>query len=107
MERVDMWGRHALMKLSKTKETIMKVTIVMFLLLQMAHAQNLPPSEQERLKEENQTLRTENKLLKSELQKLKSQNATDSARMMEVLQKGKKYQEDQLKALEELDQETN
>lgn len=48
-------------------------------------------------------LEAENRALREENQKLKSQNSADTARMMEVLQKGKKYQEEQLKALEELE----
>lgn len=50
-------------------------------------------------------LEAENKALREENQKLKNQNTADTARMMEVLQKGKKYQEEQLKALEELEKE--
>lgn len=51
------------------------------------------------------SLEAENRALREENQRLKNQNNADTARMMEVLQKGKKYQEEQLKALEELEKE--
>lgn len=69
------------------------------LLSASAFSQILSPEEQKALVEEN-------KFLKEEILKAK-QNPTpqDSAKLMETLKKGQKYQEDQAKALEELDKE--
>lgn len=49
----------------------------------------------------------ENNKLKQELSNLKTQSATvpDSSRIMEALQKGKKFQEESNQFLEELDRE--
>ncbi len=82
----------------------MKMGILILLFTLPAFSQSLSPEEQKRLIEENSALKQENQKLKSELSKHQGQNA-DTARMMEILQKGKKYQEDQLKALEELENE--
>ena len=62
----------------------------------IAWAQNLTPEEQKNLIEEN-------KMLKEQLKK--QQNPEVPANMMQALQKGQKYQEEQNKALEELDKE--
>lgn len=83
----------------------MKLFIPILFFTQIAFSQSLTSEEQKRLIQDNQSLRAENKRLQEELAKVKGQNSADTARMMEVLQKGKKYQEEQLKALEELDQD--
>jgi hypothetical protein len=45
-------------------------------------------------------------MLRDEIQRLKTQPApADSRKMMDALMKGKKFQEEQNKALEELDKE--
>lgn len=76
---------------------VMKITIILILLSSLATAQNLTPEEQKNLIEEN-------KMLREQLNKQQTQPA-DSAKMMEALKKGQKYQEEQNKALEELDKE--
>lgn len=77
----------------------MKLLSCLFLFVSLAQAQNLSPEEQKRLLDEN-------KFLKEELMKAKTNPAPEqSNQMMQALQKGKKFQEDQNKALEELDQE--
>jgi len=75
----------------------MKKTILIFLLISSAHAQNLSPKEQQELIEEN-------KMLKAEIKKLQN-TPSDSSKLMDALKKGQKYQEEQIKALEELDKE--
>ncbi len=56
--------------------------------------------------EEQQKLIKENKFLREEALKKKTQvDNEESKKMMEVLQKGKKHQEDQIEFLKELDQE--
>lgn len=60
-------------------------------------AQNLSPEEQKNLIEEN-------KMLREQLKK-QQENPKVPDNMMQVLQKGQKYQEEQNKALEELDKE--
>ena len=76
----------------------MKTSILLILLLcSFAEAQNLSPEEQKNLIEEN-------KMLREQLKKQQEAPA-DSAKMMEALKKGQKYQEEQNKALEELDKE--
>lgn len=60
-------------------------------------AQNLSPEEQQKLIEEN-------KFLKAEILKAK-ESPQDSAKIMETLKKGQKFQEEQARALEELDKE--
>lgn len=62
-----------------------------------AFAQNLSPEEQKNLIEEN-------KFLKQEILKAK-ETPQDSAKLMETLQKGQRFQEEQNKALEELERE--
>ncbi len=75
----------------------MKILIPLLLLLSAsAWSQNLTPEEQKNLIEEN-------KMLKEQLKK--QQNPEVPAHMMRALQKGQKYQEEQNKALEELDKE--
>ena len=74
--------------------------LMTFLIATAAVAQNLSPEEQRRLTDEN-------KMLREEIQRLKTQPArpAESGKMMEALMKGKKFQEEQNKALEELDKE--
>lgn len=87
----------------------MKFLISLMFMTSLACAQNLSPAEQKRLLEENQSLKEEIKFLKEEVMKAKNQagqpTSKDNAKMMETLIKGQKYQEAQLKALEELDKE--
>jgi hypothetical protein len=78
---------------------MIKFTLCLLLLHGAASAQNLSPGEQKRLVDEN-------KMLRDEIQRLKTQPApADSRKMMDALMKGKKFQEEQNKALEELDKE--
>jgi uncharacterized protein YlxW (UPF0749 family) len=76
---------------------IMKILILMMFLITSAFAQNLSPKEQKDLIEEN-------KMLREELNKLQN-HPGNSNKIMEALKKGQKYQEEQNKALEELDKE--
>lgn len=75
----------------------MKYLILIFISV-FSHAQNLSPEEQKALIEEN-------KMLREQIKKRQAAPPQDSAKMMEALKKGQKYQEDQNKALEELDKE--
>lgn len=76
----------------------MKIIIPLLLLLSsFAIAEELTPDEQKAIIEEN-------KMLREQLKKQQEAPA-DSAKMMEALKKGQKYQEEQNKALEELDKE--
>jgi hypothetical protein len=62
-------------------------------------AQNLSPEEQKKLIEEN-------RILKDQLQKSKSSTTpSDSAKIMEALKRGEKFQKEQNQMLEELDKE--
>lgn len=73
--------------------------LILIILSFSAYSQNLSPEEQKRLIEEN-------KMLREEIRKLKTEPAPqESMKMMEALQKGRKYQEDSNKLLEELDHE--
>lgn len=86
----------------------MKLIIVVMIASSFAFSQNLSPEEQKKLIQENKELKEEVKFLKQEVLKAKSIPAVDSAKttqMMEALKKGQKFQEDQNKALEELDKE--
>lgn len=74
----------------------MKILIIFALMTSSLFAQNLSPEEQKNLIEEN-------KMLKEQLKK--QQNPEVPADMMKALQKGQKFQEEQNKALEELDKE--
>lgn len=74
----------------------MKILLLMILTSPL-YAQNLTPEEQKNLIEEN-------KFLKEEILKAK-ETPQDSAKIMETLKKGQRFQEDQAKALEELDKE--
>ena len=65
------------------------------------HAQNLTPDQQKKLLEEVRILREKVKTLESKTQS----SPTVDASTMETLKKGLKYQKDQQKALDELDQE--
>lgn len=76
---------------------VMKILIILALLSFVASAQNLTPEEQKHLIEEN-------KMLREQLKKQQEAPA-DSAKMMEALKKGQKFQEEQNNALEELDKE--
>lgn len=78
----------------------MKIFFIFIFAAMTGNAQNLTQEEQKRLIEEN-------KFLKEEILKLKSQQSApqNSAKIMEALQKGKTFQEEQQKALEELDKE--
>lgn len=82
----------------------MKILVFIFIISMPAFSQSLSPEDQKRLLEENSALKKENQQLKEELSRVQGPSG-DTARMMEVLQKGKKYQEDQLRALEELEKE--
>ncbi|MFL5808428.1 MAG: hypothetical protein ACJ749_02845 [Flavisolibacter sp.] len=75
----------------------MKIIIALCLLSNFTFAQNLSPDEQKKLVEEN-------KMLREEIMKSKA-NPEVPPNMMEALQKGQKFQEDQNKALEELDKD--
>jgi hypothetical protein len=77
----------------------MKIFFVITCSIFIINAWAMTPEEQQKLIEENKFLREE--ALKS---KTKVDNQ-ESKRMMEVLQKGKKHQEDQIEFLKELDQE--
>ena len=62
-------------------------------------AQNLSPEEQKKLIEEN-------RILKDQLQKSKSSTTpSDSAKIMQALKRGEKFQKEQNQMLEELDKE--
>lgn len=84
-----------------------KLLLCLFCLVPPLFAQSLTPEEQKKLIEENKALKEEVKFLKSEIIKVKTSDATpqDSKKMMEVLQKGKRYQEEQNQALEELNKD--
>lgn len=82
----------------------MKFFILIISLSLPAFSQPLSQEDQKQLIEENSRLKKENQELKEELLKLQGQSA-DTSEMMKILQRGKKYQEDQLKALEELEKE--
>lgn len=75
----------------------MKILILLALMTSASFAQNLSPEEQKNLIEEN-------KMLREQLKK-QQENPKVPDNMMQVLQKGQKYQEEQNKALEELDKE--
>lgn len=80
----------------------MKTALLLCLITSSALAQGLSAEEQKNLIEENRMLREEIKKLQD------SQNNPTSAqsqKMMEALQRGKRFQEEQNKALEELDKE--
>lgn len=76
---------------------VMKLLILLALVTSVSFAQNLSPEEQKNLIEENKMLR----------EQLKKQQEAPKVpdNMMQALQKGQKYQEEQNKALEELDKE--
>lgn len=76
----------------------MKFLVSILFFTTFAMADNLTNEEQKKLLEENQMLR-------QEIKKLQSAPPEDSHKMMEALKKGQKFQEDQNKALEELDKE--
>lgn len=77
----------------------MKLMILCLLVVTSAFSQDLTSEEQKALIEEN-------KFLKAELMKSKSNPSTaESKKMMEALEKGRRFQEEQIKALEELDKE--
>ena len=77
----------------------MKLILCLAILSCSAIAENLSLLEQKRLIEEN-------KKLKAELEACKSNPSTqDSKKLMQTLERGKKFQEDQLRALEELEKE--
>lgn len=76
----------------------MNFLMCFFLLTTTLMADTLTHDEKKELVEENQMLR-------EEIKKLQNQGPADSAKMMEALKKGQKFQEDQNKALEELDKE--
>ncbi len=75
--------------------------IIFLLFTQVAFAQD------SKLIEENKQLKEENRMLREEIKKLQTQpqSPAGSAKMMEALKKGQAYQEEQNKALEELDKE--
>lgn len=86
------------MAIPLVRRITMKI-ITLFLILFQLNASALTPEEQQNIIEEN-------KFLKQEVLKSKTQiNNEESKKMMEVLQKGKKHQEDQIEFLKELDQE--
>ncbi len=74
--------------------------LVPFLFVAGVSAQTLSAEEQRRLTDEN-------KMLREEIQRMKAQptQPANSGKMMEALIKGQKFQEEQNKALEELDKE--
>lgn len=82
----------------------MKICIFFALFAFNSFAQNLSPAEQKVLLEENKKLKEEVKMLREEINNQQS-SPQDSAKLMEGLKKGQKFQEEQLKALEELDKE--
>lgn len=67
----------------------------------MAYAQD------SKLIQENKHLKEENKMLRGEIKKLQNPVAptAQNTQMMEALKRGQKHQEEQNKALEELDME--
>jgi hypothetical protein len=75
----------------------MRILLFLFLTTSVL-AQNLSPEEQKNLIEEN-------KMLKAQIQKKNDPTPQESQKIMETLIKGQKYQQDQAKALEELDKE--
>jgi hypothetical protein len=77
----------------------MMLFIFSFLFVFHSNSFALTPDEQERLIEENKFLRDQALKRKSEV------DDAQSKKMMEVLQKGKKHQEEQIEFLNELDNE--
>lgn len=79
----------------------MKIFIFILMFTQFAYAQD------SKLIEENKHLREENKMLREEIKKLQNPVAptAQTSQMMDALKRGQKYQEEQNKALEELDKE--
>lgn len=79
----------------------MKILIFILLLTQIALAQD------SKLIEENKNLKEENRMLREEIKKLQNPAApsAQTTQMMDALKRGQKYQEEQNKALEELDKE--
>lgn len=76
--------------------------IIIFLLFT-----NFAFAQDSKLIEENRLLKEENKMLREEIKKLQSPPlpSAQTTQMMEALKRGQKYQEEQNKALEELDKE--
>ncbi len=76
--------------------------IIIFLLFT-----NFAFAQDSKLIEENKQLREENKMLRAEIKKLQSPAvpSAQTTQMMDALKRGQKYQEEQNKALEELDKE--
>ena len=62
-------------------------------------------AQDSQLKEQNRLLQEENKMLREEIKKLQTPTPGESQKLMNALMKGKKFQEEQNKALEELDKE--
>jgi hypothetical protein len=75
----------------------MKAIILLLIFSTSLLAQTLSPDEQKKLIEEN-------KMLREELTKSQAAPA-QSPQIMDTLKKGQKFQEDQQKALEEIDKE--
>lgn len=65
----------------------------------LMNVHSMTPEDQQKLIEENKFLREE------ALKKKTHVDTEESKKMMEVLQKGKKHQEDQIEFLKELDQD--
>lgn len=78
----------------------MKMIFLLVFFTSHSFCQSLSLEEQKKLQEEN-------RLLKEELNRLRTQcqGPADSKEIMKVLKRGQKFQEEQLKALEELDKE--
>lgn len=77
----------------------MIIFVFSFLFVFHSNSFALTPDEQEKLIEENKFLRDQALKRKSEV------DDAQSKKMMEVLQKGKKHQEEQIEFLNELDNE--
>lgn len=79
----------------------MKTTLILLLLSTSLYAQT---SEEARLRKENEELKQKIQLLESQ-QKTSPEDEAKARQIMETLKKGQKFQEEQNKALEELDRE--
>ncbi len=77
----------------------MKLIFMITAITLLINANAMTPEEQQKLIKENKFLREE------ALNKKTQVDNEESKKMMEVLQKGKKHQEDQIEFLKELDQE--
>lgn len=77
----------------------MRLILLLAIVSSTAFSQNLSPQEQKNLIEENKRLRAELESCRT------NPSSEESKKLMQTLERGKKFQEDQAKALEELEKE--